>query len=138
MRKLRLLTMGLAVAAALSIGACTTAQLTDAADSVVNALGSDALSASSTTTQQSTAMAQAEIAFTAAAVLEKAWLQSGKATPAQATVAKALREALYADIVAGRTAVANNDSPGIAVALNLFNQALPQFRAYIAKNGGGT
>src|SRR5579872_1019625 len=87
------------------------------------------------TPAQATTVAAAEVAYTAATNLEIAWLQSGKAKPAQAKFAKNLEGAVYADIVAGRTAVANNDSAAVAVALKLFNQALPEFSNYIA-NGG--
>jgi hypothetical protein len=86
-------------------------------------------------TESKVAVAAAENAFTSAVRLETVWLQSGKATAAQARTAKALREAVYSNIVAARTAAANNDNPGVAVALKLFNQALPVFAGYVA-NGG--
>jgi membrane-bound lytic murein transglycosylase B len=87
---------------------------------------------------EATTVAAAEQGYTTAAHLEVVWLNSGKATPAQAQVAKALREAVYADVVAGRTAVASNDSAAIAVALKLFNQALPAFTGYLAGKGGAS
>ena len=89
-----------------------------------------------TTPGQATSVAAAEQAFTVAANLETVWLKSGKATPAQASQAKALREAVYSDLVVARTAVANNDSAAIATGLALYNQALPVFTAYIANHGG--
>lgn len=85
---------------------------------------------------QATTVAGAELAFTTAARLETLWLQSGKATPAMAAQAKTLREAVYSDIVVGRTAVANGDSAAIATGLALFNQALPAFSGYVAQHGG--
>ncbi len=88
-----------------------------------------------TSPAQATTVAAAEVAYTNAAHLEKTWAESGKATPAQAKFAKDLDNAVYADIVAGRTAVANNDSAAVAVALKLFNQALPELTGYVA-NGG--
>lgn len=85
---------------------------------------------------QANTVAAAEIAYTKAANLETLWLQSGKATAPQAKFAKNLEAAVYDDVVAGRTAVANKDSAAIAVALKLFNQALPEFTGYIVNNGG--
>ena len=86
---------------------------------------------------EATTVAAAEVAFTQAAKAETLWLKSGKATPAQAKVAKAFREAAYADIVAGREAIANNDSAAAAVAVKLFNQALPAFSGTFATSSGG-
>lgn len=85
--------------------------------------------------QEANTVAQAEIAYTQAAHGETLWLQSGKATPAQAKVAKALEGAVYANVVTGREAVAANDSPTAKIALQLFNQALAAFTGYLAKNG---
>lgn len=85
---------------------------------------------------EATTVAAAESAYTTAARLETVWLKSGKATAAQAKVAKAFEGAAYADIVAAREAIAANDSAAVAVAMKLFNQALPAFTGYVAKNGG--
>lgn len=128
--------LALAGLAAIALAGCNT--LTDLGSWGVTAAGSNAATSASTSPAEATTVAQAEIAFTAAARIETAWLKSGKATPANAKVAKSIRQAVYADLVAARTAVANNDSAAITVALNLFNQALPLFRDYIAKNGGGS
>lgn len=91
---------------------------------------------SESTPGQATTVAAAEQLYTTATRIEIAWLKSGKATPAQAKVAKALEGAAYADIVAAREAVAANDSPAVAVSLKLFNQALPAFRDFLTANGG--
>ena len=101
----------------------------------VQAVGDAVTGAPSPATQ--TAVGGLENAFTVAVNTETVWLKSGKATAAQAAVAKTFREAVYADVVAARTAVANHDSPAVAVAINLFNQALPAFTGYIASHGGG-
>lgn len=90
------------------------------------------------TATTATTVAAAENAFTTAANLETVWLKSGKATKAQAATAKELRTTVYSAVVAARTAVANGDNPGVAVALNMFNTALPQFTAYLSANGGGS
>lgn len=86
---------------------------------------------------EATTVAAAEVAFTTAVKAETLWLNSGKATAAQASQAKAYRQAVYDDIVAARTAIANNDSAAVAVSLKLFNQALPAFSGYIATSSGG-
>lgn len=80
-------------------------------------------------------VAAAEISYTEVAKAEKLWAESGKATPAQANVAKALDESVYSTVKAGREAVANHDSAATAVALDLFNNALPKLRSYIASGG---
>lgn len=122
----RLLLAGaLALALLPSLAACATDPAT----------GSSIISVGTGTVAESKTVAAAEIAYTQAAQLETLWLQSGKATPAQAKMAKALEGAAYATVVAGRTAVANNDSAAIAVSMKLFNQALPAFTGYLASNG---
>lgn len=83
-----------------------------------------------------TTVGAAENSFTVAVEAETLWLKSGKATPAQAQTAKNLRSAVYADIVTARDAVASGDSPGVAVALKMFNSALPGFTGYISAGGG--
>lgn len=80
---------------------------------------------------EATTVYAAEQAYTGVAHLETVYLGSGVATKAQATFIKNLDSAVYADVVAGRTAVANKDSAAEAVALRLFNQAMPELRKLI-------
>lgn len=87
-------------------------------------------------TAEVTTVYAAEQAYTVAAHTGTIWLKSGKATPAQAATALAIEKAIYGYVEAGRTAAANNDNPGVALALKLFNQAMPQLTGYISKAGG--
>lgn len=80
--------------------------------------------------------AAAELAYTEVAKAETIWLGSGQVTKGQAKVAKALDAAVYADVVAAREAVANNDSAAVAIALQLFNQALPALKGYVGGSVG--
>lgn len=122
MRNLRLI--AIAGFAALALASCTTLQ-----------------SLTSSSPAEVTTVYAAEQAYTAAAKLEAAYLNSGAATKAQATFIKNVDNAVYADVVAGRTAAANNDSAAIAVALKLFNQARPELLKLIpgatAASSGG-
>jgi len=95
-------------------------------------------SASGTTPAQANTVAAAEQSYTELAKLETAYAKSGLETKAQAIVIKSLDNAVYADIVAARTAVANNDNPAAAAALQLFNQGYASLTAYLAQKNGGS
>jgi hypothetical protein len=119
--------LALAMASPLALGGCSST-LQDLGNAVTGPA----------TPAQATTVGAAEQAYTVALNLGTVWLKSGKATKAQAATAKAMENALYTDLVAARTAVANGDNPGVAAALSMFNQAMPQLTAYIATNGGGS
>jgi hypothetical protein len=94
-------------------------------------------STSSTTVAQANTAAAAEQAYTQLANLEVVYAKSGAETKAQAAVIKALDQAVYADVVAARTAVANNDNVALATALQLFNQAQAALATYLTNAKGG-
>ena len=121
MRKFALAAVAVFALAA-PLGACTSTDLKVTSTGIV---------AGPVTPEQAQAVAQAEVAYTAAVQLGTVWLKSGKATASQARTAVALEKALYAALVAARTAVANGDSPGAAAALALMGSALPAFTGYI-------
>ncbi len=118
MREIRMCFIG--AIAALALGGCTW----------MSSLGT-------TSPSQAATVGGAEVAYTAAANTATLWVQSGKATKAQAAVAASMDKAVYSDIVVARTAAENNDSAAIATALALYNQAMDAFTGYIASNGGG-
>lgn len=123
MHRLRMIAAA-GVLAALALAGCASIE------SVLPSLGS-------ASPAQATTCAAAETLYTSAVNGgEIPWLQLSTTTKAQATVAKSVEGAVYADIVVCRTATANGDSPAIATALALFNQAYPAFLEKIGKGGG--
>lgn len=81
--------------------------------------------------QVSTTVAAAENAYTTVSKLATAYLKTGKATAGQKAEIARADSLVYADIVAARNAVAKNDSPAVAVALQTFNVDLPKLSALI-------
>lgn len=91
--------------------------------------------AGSPSTAEINAAYAAENTYTATAKLAKAYLDSGKATPAQAKTIENANAIVYPAIVAARKAVAAGDDPALAAAMSTINTALPAFVSAVPANG---
>jgi len=124
MKRLGLI-MGLgALLALMPLGACST-----------GSMSANAVSLTSTSAAQSHSMAAAENLYTAAATATAVWVRTAHPSVEVKQKIDQLSDAAYAAIVAGRTADAKGDSPGVAAALTLWNKQYGNLKDYLTGLG---